>query len=214
LVIRRRGFRDSAGDNAQPGSYRYRALSALASISDRWPLENAEKNHLKRLDLTIVERGFDETTSDLLRAARTRVLAASGDTSELTADILHGSRHSDPRIRHLAIGSASIVRGRTTAAPLIDAAAFAALSDPDPDVLTQGLAAVGSEPLQEDELIGTVIGRLTELYDTETRQVRRAVIIVAKQLDQRAGEWAAGGLASLAGKAARDRSWLVRDAAR
>lgn len=195
-----------ASDDQLPADFRLDSLMALSRLAST----GLAAPELQRIDEPEHPHPMSfvmPMSIDLLRAARLAVHARRLDANEQVA-VLILSRHSDPRVRQVAVAAAGMfLTGDSSAS--VEAALLAGLYDPDESVLGSALSALENARLTEITS-DAVVQRLVRLYQGYGRGVREATVQAANirllaSYDPR--------LSEIVDRAAEDRSWRVRRAA-
>jgi DNA-binding CsgD family transcriptional regulator len=205
---------DTAMDRAIVADYRLNALRGLIIMAQAGVLEPALAKPLTRMPSSTGPSWFSDVSDRLFEAAVRAVTALAAPRDDDDIVLLGASRDPDPRVRDLAVDTAShVIRHRGSLpeveSPMLTLSLFGALFDPAETVLLDALDAVPT--LFNERLREVVIERLQHLFASSGSSVRAAVAQVAVQLSAH-GTTAA--LGEIIDSARTDRSWKVRNMVR
>lgn len=184
---------------------RVSALSALHVVSQQDSLSEGQMASLLSLSTGETTSVFGAPfPSELIGISQLGLVAPLLSDQEVHLRLLRASRNPDPRVRIVAIGTASELRSRRESA-WIDSVILSSLYDPNRDALIAGLEAVRLSNA-ESVLITGALGRVEELMTSQTRHVRAAVVRSILRMTT----FEIDGIEEMIRKARNDRSWLVR----
>lgn len=185
-----------------PGSWQFGALEGFSALRHAGLLRDDDLRLIRELEIAPGRDLLGEHMSvEALRAAQLRVVGALADDDDI-AWLAVCSRGSDVQARLIAMHA--LTEMPETGAATVDWSLVGGLFDPDEDVVSAAIGAVGRRGLQTGGGPSAVaLSRLRRLAETGSVGVRRAVVVAA-------GQRAELALIDVVTRALQDRSWMVR----